>query len=163
MPSGGAGHASRRVATDFGTCESPQGSYAHTLIRTRPTESRARRPISARRALAMRRRGSLLLARLAIAGGHTLAQAQEPSDLTELTFEELMKIDVVSINVLATHVPFAGQWMVAYEYMLEAMDGNRDGTRRLSHAQILQQFDTVPTNMSVETHMRRSCTRRPTT
>jgi hypothetical protein len=45
--------------------------------------------------------------------------------------------------------------MVAYEYMLEAMDGNRDGTRRLSHAQILQQFDTAPTNMRVDTHMAR--------
>src|SRR5260370_12320726 len=64
-----------------------------------------------------------------------------------------MKIDVVSINVLATHIHFAGQWMVAYEYMLEDMDGNRDGTRRVNHAQILQQFDTAPTNMSVETHM----------
>lgn len=127
MPSGGAGHASRRVATDFGaTSESPQGSYADNLIRPRPTESRARRAISARRAMAMRRIGSLLLAMLAIGGGYTLAQAQEPSDLTKLTLEELMKIDVVSTNVLATHIHFAGQWMVAYEYMLEDMDGNRD-------------------------------------
>ena len=46
MASCGAGHASRRAATDFGaTCEFPQGSYANTLIRIRPTESRARRTI----------------------------------------------------------------------------------------------------------------------
>ena len=105
--------------------------------------------------MAIRRIGSLLLlAILATVGcGYTLAQAQEPSDLTKLTLEELMKIDVVSINVLATHIHFADQWMVAYEYMLEDMYGNRDGTRRVSHAQILQQFDTAPTTMSVETHM----------
>jgi len=56
--------------------------------------------------MAIRRIGSLLLlAMLATVGcGYTLAQAQEPSDLTKLTLEELMKIDVVSINVLATHI-----------------------------------------------------------
>ncbi|MBI3628990.1 MAG: transporter [Candidatus Rokubacteria bacterium] len=64
-----------------------------------------------------------------------------------------MKVDVVSINVLGSHVHLAGEWMLAYEYMLEDMDGNRDGTRRVSHPRVLQDFGTVPTNMSMEMHM----------
>src|SRR5438132_14289466 len=101
----GAGHAARRAATDFGpTRESPQGSYVNTFIRIRPTESRARRTSSDRRpAMAMRRIGSLLLlAMLAVvARGYSQEQAPEPSALTMPTLGDVMKFDVVSINVLA--------------------------------------------------------------
>ena len=96
----------------------------------------------------------LLLASVATVGlAYDLAQAEEPTDLTRLSLEELMAVDVTSVNVLGSHIHLAGEWMLSYEYMLEDMDGNRDGTKRVSHTQVLEKFGTVPTNMSMEMHM----------
>jgi hypothetical protein len=80
------------------------------------------------------------------------ADAQD-SDLTKLSLSELMKIDVISINVLGSHIHLAGQWMLGYEYMLENMDGHRDGTDRVSHARVLDRFATAPTDMTMQMHM----------
>lgn len=81
------------------------------------------------------------------------AEAQRSRDLTEFSLEELMRLDVVSINVLGSHIHTAGQWMLGYEYMLEDMDGNRNGTHRQSHTEVLRRFPTVPTKMRMQMHM----------
>jgi hypothetical protein len=81
------------------------------------------------------------------------SQAQETADLTKLSLEELMGVDVISINVLGTHIHTAGEFMLGYEYMLEDMEGNRDGTRRVSHAEVLERFATAPTDMTMQVHM----------
>lgn len=99
---------------------------------------------------------TLLLTLLIVAtvgSGYELAQAQSPTDFTKLTLEELMRVDVVSINVLGTHIHPAGQWMLGYEYMFENMDGNRDGTHRISRGRVLDRFATAPTDMTMQTHM----------
>ncbi len=88
-----------------------------------------------------------------IDGAHNLAQAEEPTDLTKLSLEELMKVDVISINVLGSHIHPAGQRMLGYEYMFENMDGNRDSTHRISHPKVLERFATAPTNMTMQMHM----------
>ena len=67
--------------------------------------------------------------------------------------EELMTLDVVSINVLGTHVHPAGQWMIGYEYMFDNMDGNRDGTRRVSDSRVLDAYNASPTDMTMQTNM----------
>jgi hypothetical protein len=85
--------------------------------------------------------------------GNQLALAQEPTDLTKLTLEELMGLDVVSINVLGSHIHLAGQWMLSYEYMFESMDGNLDGTRTISPGRILERFNVAPSDMTMQTHM----------
>ncbi len=78
---------------------------------------------------------------------------QTPTDFTALTLEELMELDVISINVLGTHTHLEGEWMLAYSFMFMNMDGNRDGTRQLSDSDVLADFPVAPTNMTMEMHM----------
>lgn len=94
---------------------------------------------------------TLLLFSLPTAGW---ADAQEkPTDLTELSLEELMQIDVISIDVLGTHTHLAGEWMLSYSYMFMKMDGNRDRTRRKSVSDVHKDFKVSPTEMSMQMHM----------
>ena len=97
---------------------------------------------------------SALLVLLAFLGGATVpAHAQPPTDLTKLSLQELMALDVISVDVLGSHVHPAGQWMVGYELMFENMDGNRDGTSRINHDRVLEGFATSPTKMTMQMHM----------
>lgn len=109
------------------------------------------------RSLAVARRAicALLLASVTTVGwADDLGQAQKPpTDLTELSLEELMNLDVLSINVLGTHTHLAGEWMFSYQYMFVSMDGNRDGTRRISDKNVLKKFEVAPTDMTMEMHM----------
>ena len=47
----------------------------------------------------------------------------------------------------------AGQWMVGYQFMLEQLDGNLDGTHDISLAKVLKRFPTTPTDMTMQMHM----------
>ena len=101
---------------------------------------------------------AFLLAMLIFLGwANTLTLAQEePGDLTELSLEELLELDVISINVLGTHTHFAGEWMIAYKFMSMRMEGNRDGTDTLGVDEILRpkgSFPVTPTDMDMEMHM----------
>jgi hypothetical protein len=99
-------------------------------------------------------RSALLLAYVLLAGRAAPLHAQEPpAKLTELSLEELMAVRVVSLNVLGTHTHLAGQWMVAYEFMNMRMNGNRDGTARVSNQTVLDRFEVSPTDMTVQMHM----------
>jgi hypothetical protein len=77
----------------------------------------------------------------------------DPQDLTELSLEELMELEITTINVLGSHTHLRNQWMVAYRYMAMDMAGYRDGTRRVSNAAVLQRFPTLHTSMFMEMHM----------
>ena len=84
----------------------------------------------------------------------TSALAQETrQDLTELTLEELMELDVLFVNVLGTHTHLAGEWMIGYRFMFMRMDGNRDGTNQLDTDEVLQSFPVTPENMNMAMHM----------
>ncbi len=84
----------------------------------------------------------------------TSALAQETrQDLTELTLEELMELDVLFVNVLGTHTHLAGEWMIGYRFMFMRMDGNRDGTNKLDTDEVLQSFPVTPENMNMAMHM----------
>ena len=87
---------------------------------------------------------------LLLFGGST--RSEEP-DYTELSLEELMQLDVLSTNVLGTHTHPAGEWMIGYEFMFMSMDGNRDGTGRLSPDDVLADFPVTPTTMDMQMHM----------
>ena len=81
-------------------------------------------------------------------------QSQEtPGDLTDLTLEELMELDVLSVNVLGTHTHLAGEWMIGYRFMFMRMQGNRDGTTRQTAGEVLQNFPVTPTEMNMAMHM----------
>lgn len=46
-----------------------------------------------------------------------------------------------------------GKWMVGYEYMYERMNGNLDGSDKISESRILESFFASPTDMSMQMHM----------
>jgi hypothetical protein len=94
-----------------------------------------------------------LLACLVTLGVPDAARAQETRDLTKLGLEELMALDVVSVNVLGTHVHQAGQWMLSYRFMFEEMSGNRDGSHDVTLTRVLNQFEMAPTKMRMQMHM----------
>jgi hypothetical protein len=58
------------------------------------------------------------------------------------------------IGVMGDHTHHAGRWMVTYRYMFMDMNGNRDGTRRLSEQEVfVEGFMVVPTRMTMGMHM----------
>ncbi len=78
---------------------------------------------------------------------------EKPDELADLTLEELMKLDILPINVLGTHTHLAGEWMIGYKFMFMRMDGNRDGTDRKTVSDVLQDFPVAPTEMTMAMHM----------
>ena len=100
---------------------------------------------------------ALLLVAILIAWTNTPLLAQQtqeaPEDLTDLTLDELMELDVLYINVLGTHTHLAGEWMIGYKFMFMKMQGNRDGTNRRTAGDVLQDFPVTPTDMNMAMHM----------
>ncbi|MCZ6718931.1 MAG: transporter [Gammaproteobacteria bacterium] len=78
---------------------------------------------------------------------------KQPTDFSDLTLEELLEVDVISINVLGTHTHLEGDWMLGYQFMFMSMDGNRDGTKQLSDSDVLADFPVTPTDMTMKMHM----------
>jgi len=74
-------------------------------------------------------------------------------DLTELSLEELMGIEILSSNVLGTHTHLKGEWMVGYKYMHMRMGGNRSGTTDQTEDQVLDDFVVAPIWMDMDMHM----------
>lgn len=61
------------------------------------------------------------------------------------------------IGVMNDHVHRAGEWMLSYRYMRMHMDGNRDGTDRVSEAAVVDPagygFTVAPVEMDTDMHM----------
>jgi hypothetical protein len=57
------------------------------------------------------------------------------------------------IGVMGDHRHKSGDWMFSYRYMQMAMDGNRDGTDRVSEADVLADFMVAPRTMTMDMHM----------
>ncbi len=47
----------------------------------------------------------------------------------------------------------AGRWMISYHFMVERLEGNLVGTKRVSEASILGGFEAAPTDMTMQMHM----------
>ena len=112
----------------------------------------SRDPKSRGRPAASRRVVLMLGAILTIA---TLpAQAQESEGvLWDLSIEELMELDLVTVSVLGSHTHLKGEWMVGYKYMIMGMDGNLDGTPQLTTQDVLDSYMVSPLAMTMEMHM----------
>ena len=76
-----------------------------------------------------------------------------PGDLTTLSLEQLMELDVVPINVLGGHTHPAGQWMVGYRYMFTHQGGNLVGASEVSTRRLLRRYLLAPDSMDMEMHM----------
>ena len=65
--------------------------------------------------------------------------------------------DHAPIGVMADHQHKKGEWMMSYRYMGMTMDGNRDGSDRLSRSEVLLNgtgdYRVAPAEMDMEMHM----------
>jgi len=59
----------------------------------------------------------------------------------------------VPIGVMGGHTHDTGGVMLSYRYMSMHMDGNRDGTKRLSDSEVLADYMVTPTSMDMDMHM----------
>ena len=70
--------------------------------------------------------------------------------------EELMDLDL-NLNAMGMssvhHTHIGGEWMVGYQFMTMGMNGNRDGTSRVSTGDVLSAFPVAPTAMDMNVHM----------
>jgi hypothetical protein len=77
----------------------------------------------------------------------------EPADLTQLSLEQLLNLEITPINVLGSHTHLQGEWMLGYRYMFMKMEGDRSGTERVSHEEVLQVYPVAHTKMTMDMHM----------
>jgi len=61
--------------------------------------------------------------------------------------------DIVSKDVLGTHVHGAGTVMVSYSYAFMRMSGLRDGASKVSNADVLETYMMAPQSMNMQMHM----------
>ncbi len=57
------------------------------------------------------------------------------------------------IGVMAEHIHREGETMFSYRFMHMAMDGNRNGSTRITDANVLTEFMITPTQMDMQMHM----------
>lgn len=72
---------------------------------------------------------------------------------TAAAFADSSPYDHAPIGVMGDHTHKEGETMISYRYMFMEMDGNRDGTSRLSPQEVLEDFMVTPTEMDMEMHM----------
>ena len=112
-------------------------------LATKSSDLRAWKP---RAAIAL-----LFVAVTATANGSV--RAQETGDFADLSLEELLDLDLLSVNALGTHTHLEGEWMIGYRYMSMSMAGNRDGTDEVSTDAVLENFMVTPTDMRMQMQM----------
>lgn len=102
-----------------------------------------------------------LLTVVIMLGGVSMADANPPQDLTALELEDLLKIEVVPVNVVALHTHPKDEWMLGYQLMYMNMAGNRLGTKRISDLDVLNMtppggdkpYRNVHSRMIVQMHL----------
>ena len=83
------------------------------------------------------------------------ANNENLNSLLDLDLEQLLDIRVYSRELFGIHHSHpAGEWMLGYSYMHMSMEGNRDGTSRLSTSDVFDQgYRVAPTDMDMDMHM----------
>ncbi len=118
-----------------------------------PSNSRHHRSLLARWERAHERAAQVgVFALLLLVCGVGQALAQDP-DFADLSLDQLLDLDVLSINALGTHTHLAGEWMIGYRFMGMGMEGNQIGTLEMSEDAVLEDFMVTPTDMTTQMHM----------
>ncbi len=84
-----------------------------------------------------------------------LALPGQAGDLTDLSIEELLEIEIDQLSITGIHHTHQkGEWMLGYDFMHMGMKGNLDGTTKLSTADVFARgYMVSPTSMSMNMHM----------
>jgi hypothetical protein len=65
----------------------------------------------------------------------------------------MMNMGSSPIGVMGTHAHMQGNWMFSYRFMRMDMDGNRDGSDRVSTNKVLKDYMVAPESMTMDMHM----------
>jgi hypothetical protein len=79
--------------------------------------------------------------------------SSKPQDLTGMSLEELLREDIVPVNVLGSHTHLKGEIMVGYTYMYMDMGHNQEGTQDVSDGEVLLRYPVAHTHMTMQMHM----------
>lgn len=94
---------------------------------------------------------------LAIAESEALGttQGDDGAWLEDLSLEELLELRLGAMSISGIHHAHdAGEWMMGYSFMHMSMEGNLDGTKSLSSADIFADgYMVAPTSMDMQMHM----------
>lgn len=92
---------------------------------------------------------------LALATSSYTAQAEDPhAHHNHAHHDHHAHVSNVPASIMGDHTHSKGDWMISYRPMRMQMEGNRDGTSRLSDAQITAAgLRIVPDEMSMDMHM----------
>lgn len=80
----------------------------------------------------------------------------EPSDLLNLSLQELYNLEIVQMNALGAHTHPAGKLMFGYQYMFMKMEGIVNGSHEISAADVFAshpEFAVAHLEMDMEEHM----------
>lgn len=83
----------------------------------------------------------------------TLLAAQLVTPVVHASGNITMPTDHAPIGVMGDHTHSKGEWMLAYRFARMGMEGNRDGSRRLTPAQVRASFMVAPLKMETTMHM----------
>lgn len=72
---------------------------------------------------------------------------------TEISIEELLETEIVPINVMGSHIHFAGDWMLGYKKMNMVMEDNYQEGNPIGTDKIYSNYKVAPTRMQVEMDM----------
>ena len=136
-------------------------TYLRSGVACVSVSSKARPVRSATRGITWRVRAVLTAALFSLSCSAMLASAaadqleggRTGNEFRGLELAELMDVEIVPISVLGTHTHLADEWMVGYEFMSMEMEGNRNGTTRVSTDDVLREFPVAPIKMTMEMHM----------
>lgn len=98
-----------------------------------------------RRHLSLRFASGLLLAALVLGS----SQPAHAKDLTDLSLEELMHLDVIQVTVPGAHYHFQGDWMIGVDATNVQWSGLQNGTSSVSAQQVLGNFMMAPTSATM--------------
>jgi len=81
--------------------------------------------------------------------------SDEEENFLDQSLKQILAIplDVNAVNILESHIHKKEEWMVGYRFMYMGMNGNREGERQVSNAEVLEDYMVAPTSMSMEMHM----------
>jgi hypothetical protein len=91
-----------------------------------------------------------MAAAVALMAWQMVSQPVQAKDMTDLSLEQLMHLDVIQLSVPGAHFHYQGDWMIGYDYSSSQYGGYLSGTSSVSNNQVLSQYMMANTRMQSE-------------
>lgn len=74
-------------------------------------------------------------------------------DFTSMSIEQLLDAEITPINVLGSHTHLSGEVMFGYRFSYQRWEGDLEGSREVSMAEVLSRYPVHHTFMNMSMHM----------